>query len=97
MLMSRVRIAPHVVYRTTTTDLKMLFDRDKGVMYELNETASSIVALLQASPQRPADLVDALSSEYAVSRDDITEDVGQFVADFLGAGVLEPVEADGGS
>lgn len=94
MLQSRVQIAQHVVYRTTTTDLKMLFDRNKGVMYELNETASSIVALLQASPQRPHELVAALSSVYRVSHDDIAEDVGRFVTDFLSAGVLERIDAD---
>jgi len=95
--MSRVRIAPHVVYRTTTTNLKMLFDRNRGVMYELNETASSIVALLQAGLQRTTDLVDALSSEYRVDKADIAEEVSQFVTDFLGSGVLEPIDAYAGA
>jgi hypothetical protein len=70
----------------------MLFDRNKGVMYELNETASSIVALLQAGPQRTTDLVDALTSEYRASPSEVTEDVDRFVTDFLGAGLLEPAQ-----
>jgi hypothetical protein len=40
-------LSGHVVCRKTNTELRMLFDRERGVMYELNESASAIVEALE--------------------------------------------------
>jgi hypothetical protein len=66
----------------------MLFDRAKGVMYELNESASAVVSQLTMDPQALDEIVDKLAIEFDAPRDEIEEDVQTFVADFTEAGLL---------
>lgn len=82
------RLAPHATFRATSSDLKMLFDRERGVMYELNETGSRIVALLHQEPRGVAELVGALAAEYDAPEDEIRRDVEQLVEDFVNARLL---------
>jgi PqqD family protein of HPr-rel-A system len=83
-----VALESHAVSRQTSSGLTMLFDRAKGVMYELNETASAIVAQLTAEPQTCEEIVDKLASQFEAPADEIETDVRAFVADFAEAGLL---------
>jgi len=84
----RFRLAGHIVCRETNTELRMLFDRSKGVMYELNETASAIVELLEANPATAKELVISLAEEFDANDDEIRGDVERLLADFFDAGLL---------
>ncbi|KWX03435.1 hypothetical protein TH66_11020 [Carbonactinospora thermoautotrophica] len=87
--MSKIALASHVVCRNTSGSLRMLFDRDKGVMYELNESASSVVGLLAERPQTLEELLDALTQEYDAPRNVLAEDVALLIEDFRNAGLVE--------
>jgi PqqD family protein of HPr-rel-A system len=84
-----VALEPHAVSRQTSAGLTMLFDRAKGVMYELNETASAIIAHLSAEPRAREEIVSRLAAEFEAPRDEIESDVQAFVADFAEAGLLK--------
>lgn len=88
------RLTQNVVCRSTTSHLKMLFDRKKGVMYELNETASSIVALLNVAPRPLGEIVEALGAEYTAEPSAIAGDVERILADFESAGLVEQAAAE---
>lgn len=81
-------LADNIVKRSTTNDLSMLFDRDKGVMYELNESASAVVDLLHRGVTTVTDLVSALAEQFDASAEEITEDVRGMLADFADAGLV---------
>ncbi len=84
-----VSLQQHAVCRKTTSGLTMLFDRAKGVMYELNESASAIVELLGSSPTPVRDIVDTLCDQFDAPREDITADVERFVDEFVEADMLK--------
>ncbi|WP_280369728.1 HPr-rel-A system PqqD family peptide chaperone [Nocardia wallacei] len=84
-----VTLQPHAVCRTTTSGLTMLFDRAKGVMYELNESASALVELLGTDPVTASEIVDALCAQFDAPEDDIAADVEQFIREFVEAGMLK--------
>lgn len=79
----------HVVCRETTNGLRMLFNRQKGVMYELNETASSVLGRLADSRScRLGQLVDSLADEYEAPREAILADVWLLLVDLADAGLV---------
>lgn len=82
------QLSEGVVCRQTGSELRMLFDRKKGVMYELNETASAVVGHLAAQPSTKDQLVTALVSQFSAPDNEIREDVGRLLADFEDAGLL---------
>ncbi len=81
------KLSDHVTCRATNTELRMLFDREKGVMYELNESASAIVYALSDAPQSHASLVERLQCEFEGDTG-IDADVTDFLADFEKAGLV---------
>ena len=81
-------LADHVVCRQTNTDLRMLFDRQKGVMYELNETASSVVAVLERESASADQIAEELSEEFDGDGTEIREGVDEMLTDFVNAGLL---------
>jgi PqqD family protein of HPr-rel-A system len=83
-----VSLEPHAVSRQTSAGLTMLFDRAKGVMYELNESASAIVSQLSAEPQTVEEITANLAEEFDAPRDEIESDVQTFVSDFTEAGLI---------
>jgi hypothetical protein len=66
----------------------MLFDRAKGVMYELNESASAVVDLLGSEPRQVTDVIDILADRFEADPYEIEQDVLAFVDDFVEAGLL---------
>jgi Coenzyme PQQ synthesis protein D (PqqD) len=88
VLANTLRLPAHAVSRKTSAGLTMLFDRAKGVMYELNETASAVIEQFGPEPRRVGDIVDALTAEFDADPGEIAEDVFAFVEDFTAAGLL---------
>ncbi|MDP4500508.1 PqqD family protein [Nonomuraea turcica] len=88
---ARLSIADHVVFRETNGTLCMLFDRDKGVMYELNETASAVVRSLRDDARSFSELIQDLATEYDASPEMIAEDSTALVTDLEQAGLLRIV------
>jgi PqqD family protein of HPr-rel-A system len=82
------KLADHVVCRKTDSDLCMLFDQSKGVMYELNETASSIIEALGKQSQTIDQIIGTLADDYEAQVDEIRDDVGRLLGDFENAGLL---------
>jgi PqqD family protein of HPr-rel-A system len=66
----------------------MLFDRNKGVMYELNETASAVVDLLTAGTSSAAELVAALAGQFDADPEEIRADVQAMLEDFTVSGLV---------
>jgi hypothetical protein len=89
---TKFMIAEHVVCRKTNSELRMLFDRDKGVMYEMNDTASAVIELLSQSPARPEELAEALAGSFDGSLSEIRDDVERLLADFADAGLVQNTE-----
>ena len=83
-----ISLQQHAVRRKTSAGLTMLFDRAKGVMYELNESASAVVALLDVTPRNISEIVDTLVDQFEADRGEIEQDVATFVEDFVEAGLL---------
>lgn len=73
-----------VVFRKTTSGLRMAFDKATGVMFEFNETASSLLAKVdgKSSVQQ---LVAALCEEYEAPPEEITPDVTDLLARMIDA------------
>lgn len=88
----RVELSSHAVCRETNNGLVMLFDRKKGVMYELNETAAVIIQLLNKGPHDRSELVAALTDEFDATPEEIEGELVPFLSDFLEAGLLHPVD-----
>ncbi|ONI91741.1 hypothetical protein ALI22I_07695 [Saccharothrix sp. ALI-22-I] len=86
-------LAEHVVRRPTTSGLTMLFDRRKGVMYELNETASAVVDLLAEGTDGNDELVTALAEQFDADPEEIRGDVQAMLADFTSDGLVAVREA----
>jgi hypothetical protein len=84
-----VAFEPHVVFRKTSSDLTMLFDRMKGVMYELNESASAVVEQIGDKPKTVSEIVAGLMLEFDAPQEEVVEHVNGFVDDFLEAGLLK--------
>jgi coenzyme PQQ synthesis protein D (PqqD) len=87
--MMKYSLAKHVVFRKTNSELCMLFDRDRGVMYELNETASAAIGRLQGTSLSQEEIVESLGERFAAEPDELTRDVAGFLGDFVAAGLLE--------
>ena len=83
------QLADGVVCRQTNSDLRMLFDRKKGVMYELNETASAVIANLSDAGGATVDQITAaLSEEFESTADEMFEDVRHLLYEFTEAGLI---------
>jgi Coenzyme PQQ synthesis protein D (PqqD) len=89
------RLSDGVVCRKTNTELRMLFDRRKGVMYELNETASAIVEQLEGKPRTVDELITVLLDDFDAAGEEIREDVTTFLAEFSEANVIVEEVSDG--
>lgn len=89
------RLSDGVVCRKTNTELRMLFDRRKGVMYELNETSSAIVEQLEGKPRTVDELTAILLDDFDAPEEDIREDVTIFLAEFSEANVIVEEVSDG--
>ncbi|MGY1896383.1 PqqD family protein [Nocardia gipuzkoensis] len=85
----KISLHTHAVARKTSAGLTMLFDRAKGVMYELNESASAVVGLLAEGPQGFGEIVEALTLEFDAAPEEIAADVTAFIDDFTDAGLLK--------
>jgi len=88
LVVETVALMEHVSCRSTSADLTMLFDRAKGVMYELNESASAVVSVLTTEPQSVNAIVDQLLMKFEAPRDEVTADVLTFIGEFSEAGLL---------
>jgi PqqD family protein of HPr-rel-A system len=91
---SKFTLAEQVVCRNTSGDLRMLFDRGKGVMYEMNETASAIIDILTKSPASAEELGEILCQRFDGPPDEIQADIENLLADFADAGLVSEVEAE---
>ncbi|MFD9691783.1 PqqD family protein [Kitasatospora sp. NPDC059088] len=92
----RLELAPHAVCRETTNGLVMLFDRKKGVMYELNESAAAIVRMFAAAPRVVEDMVVELAETFEGDREAIREGLSSLVSDFVEAGLLRDASVSEG-
>ncbi|MDQ1295241.1 MAG: hypothetical protein QG608_3126 [Actinomycetota bacterium] len=82
-------IAPGVVCRQTNSGLRMLFDPDSGVMYELNDTASEIVSLLiELQPTSAQAVADRMVEVFDAPADEVRQATHEFLADFVAAHVV---------
>lgn len=84
----KYRLAEQVVCRQTNTELRMLFDRSKGVMYEMNESASAIVHILERDASTAETLATSLLDEFDATPQEIEADVERTLADFVEAGLV---------
>ncbi len=85
----KIALEPHAVYRQTNAGLTMLFHRTKGVMYELNESASAVIDILSTGPQSWDEIIAALLNQFDAPREEIETDVRTFIDEFTEAGLLK--------
>lgn len=89
---SSFALADNVVCRNTNSSLRMLFDREKGVMYEMNETASAVIDLITQQPATAEELAAALEERFDGPPEEIRADVERMLADFADAGLVSQKE-----
>jgi len=89
--MEKLQLKPNVTSRPTNLNLIMLFDKEKGVMYELNETASSIISTLTSTPKNIEEIIEIIGKDYNDDKNQIAEDIKEFIADFITTGLLEKI------
>jgi hypothetical protein len=95
--LEKYELAENAVRRSTTAGLTMLFDRRKGVMYELNETASAVIELLGGGAATTDELVSGLAEQFEASIEEIRSDVLKMIEDFIKSElvVLRPTPQSG--
>jgi len=64
---------------------------DLASIYSLNPVASSIWQTIQ-QPRGREEIVSAIQQEFAAGRDQIEQDVDEFLHEMHAAGLVEPVE-----
>ncbi len=88
----RFSMAPKVVCRQTNSGLRMLFNPESGVMYELNETASDVVAvLIELQPASVDGIAARLVEMYDAPPGEVREAVEELMTDFVNAEVVARV------
>ncbi len=85
---AKFHLSEDVVCRETTGQLRMLFDRRKGVMYELNESATAVISLLEQQPATVDGLCTLLLEDFDAPADEVETDVSSLLADFMDAGLV---------
>jgi len=86
------RVNSHVVFRETNRSLIMLFDRKQGTMYECNDTASSVLKLIDGKRSISA-IASLLAEEYEAEPEEIRRDVEEVIRRFEKVAVLLPADA----
>jgi len=84
--MRKVSFAPDVIVQTIDGEALILKLHDEEV-FSLNATGARIAQLI-ADGQRLDALVDILSREYGVSRNDVEREVGSLVQTLLSRGLV---------
>jgi hypothetical protein len=84
--MRKVSFAPDVIVQTIDGEALILKLHDEEV-FSLNATGARIAQLI-ADGQRLDALVDILSREYGVSRNDVEREVGSLVQTLLSKGLV---------
>lgn len=93
--MRQVRLAlkPHVIVeRDSDIDDIVLIDSQSGRMSACNETASVVIAQLQAGGSTLPRLVEALSARFAVTDEVAIRDVNRFLDVLAAEGLLAATE-----
>jgi len=83
------RMGENIVFRNTRPDLVMAFDKGSGVMYELNDTATSVLKLIDG--HRDIDsIVTALTEEFEADPEQIRADVVHLLQRFAEVSLVVP-------
>jgi len=90
-----IRLGEHVTLRSTTIELKMLFDRDNDVMYELNETGSMIVSLITAGINDVDTISSIVAEVTGAEKDKARADVSEFISQMKNANLLITLHVKG--
>jgi Coenzyme PQQ synthesis protein D (PqqD) len=76
-------------------DETVVLDVDRAIYYTLDDVGTVMWSVLGDAPDVTS-AVDRLVARYAVERADLDADVGRFVAELLGLGLLMPLEPPAG-
>lgn len=77
-----IKLSRSVVFRRLAKDDGLLIDTDSKNYYSLNETACSIISMIQKG-KTSADIVKGLSLRYLAARKDIKRDVESTISDLI--------------
>ncbi len=84
------RLGENIVFRNTRPDLIMAFDKANGVMYELNDTATSVLKLIDGS--RDIDgILTCLLDEFDAGSEELKADVESIINRFVEVSIIVPV------
>lgn len=85
-----MKLAVNISYRKTENGLGMIYNKIEGTLFELNETATSIVDLIVKNSELTADgIAEELARVYDASLELITEEVKDTISEFIEFGVFE--------
>ena len=83
------QLGGNIVFRNTRPDLIMAFDKANGVMYELNDTATSVLKLIDG--RRDLDsIVAELMEEFEAEEPDLRADVESIIRRFIEVALIVP-------
>lgn len=84
------RVREGISFRSTRRDLIMAFDRDSGVMYELNDTASDVFRHIDGK-RNFSEIVAGIGVEYEIEETEVATDIREILDRFEASGIIETV------
>lgn len=81
------KVSERIVFRGTSQSLIMAFDKIDGVMYEMNETSSELLRLIDGR-RTLAQILEALKADYDGSEAEIVAGVEDMIDRFEKAGIV---------
>jgi uncharacterized protein (UPF0335 family) len=84
-----LQLGQHVNVRETALGVKMLYDNNEGVMYELNETASAVISLIEHANNSEEDVISNISARFSEDNKQIEQDIKKFLTEIKGRGLTK--------
>ena len=85
---AKYAIAEHVNLRQTNASMRIMFDRNEGVMYELNETASAVMEILEKGSANIDSIAEAIALQFEGQLEDFKPEIDSLLKDFVGNGLV---------
>jgi hypothetical protein len=86
--MMKLTFKENIVFRKTTNDLIMLFDKSNGLMYEFNDTASYIINQISQNIEIET-IKENILTEYEVEEEQIDSEISALLKQLNDAGLIK--------
>ncbi len=78
-----IKFIENISIRETNNKLIMVYHKIEGTLFELNETGSDIVRVIQKGVKSSEDIVKLLMEVYDATYEEMLEEVNSFLKEFI--------------